>query len=59
MGDKTEREKHKKHLQHDVKRLAAQDDKREATEAQHHPISGHPATAEHPASSGTIKVKAK
>jgi hypothetical protein len=59
MGDKTEKEKHKKHLQYDAKRLAGQDDKRETTEAQHHPISGHPATAEHPASSGTIQVKAK
>jgi hypothetical protein len=37
MGDKTEKEKHKKHLQHDTKRLATQHDKRETTEAQHHP----------------------
>ena len=57
MADKTEKEKHKKHLQHDAKRLAAQHDKRETTEAQHHPISGHPATAEHPASSGPMEVK--
>jgi hypothetical protein len=47
MGDKTEKEKHKKDLQHDAKRLAAEHDKQETTEAQHHPISGHPATAEH------------
>jgi hypothetical protein len=59
MGDKTEKEKHKKHLQHDAKRLAAQHDKRKNREAQHHPISGHPATVEHPASSGPIEVKAK
>jgi hypothetical protein len=59
MGDKTEKEKRKKHLQHDVKRLAAEHDKQETTEAQHHPISGHPATAEHPAFSGTIDVKGK
>ena len=50
MGDKTEKEKHKKDLQHDAKRLAAEHDKQEPTEAQHHPISGHPATAGHPAS---------
>jgi hypothetical protein len=59
MGDKTEKEKHKKGLQHDAKRKDAQHEKRETTEAQHHPISGHPATAEHPASSGIIEVKAK
>jgi hypothetical protein len=59
MGDKTEKERHKKHLQHDAKQLATQHGKRETTEAQHHPISGHPATAEHPASSGPIEVKAK
>jgi hypothetical protein len=59
MGDKTEKEKHKKHLQYDAKRLAAQHHKRETTEAQLHPISGHPATAERPASSGPIEVKAK
>jgi hypothetical protein len=59
MGDKTEKEKRKKHLQHDAKRLGAQHDKRENREAQHHPISGHPATVEHPASSGPIEVKAK
>ena len=59
MGDKTEKEKHKKDLQHGAKRKDAQHEKHETTEAQHHPISGHPATAEHPASSGTIEVKAK
>jgi hypothetical protein len=59
MGDKTEKEKHKKDLQHDAKRLATERDKQETTEAQHHPISGHPATAEHPASSGPIEVNAK
>jgi hypothetical protein len=37
MGDKTEKEKHKKDLQHDAKRLAAEHDKQETTEAQHHP----------------------
>jgi hypothetical protein len=57
MADKTEKEKHKKHLQHDAKRLAAEHEKQETTEAQHHPISGHPACAEHPASPGTIEVK--
>jgi hypothetical protein len=59
MGDKTEKEKHKKHLQHDAKRKDAQHERHEATEAQLHPISGHPATPEHPASSGTIEVKGK
>jgi hypothetical protein len=59
MGDKTEKEKHKKELQHGAKRLAAEHDKQKTTEAQHHPISGHPATAEHPASSGTIEVNSK
>jgi hypothetical protein len=59
MGDKTEEEKHKKHLQHNAKRLAAEQAKQETTEAQHHPVSGHPGTAEHPASSGTIEVKGK
>jgi hypothetical protein len=55
-------EKHKRDLQHEAKLKAAEaaeHDKQETTEAQHHPISGHPATAEHPASSGTIEVKAK
>ncbi|HEY5812881.1 MAG TPA: hypothetical protein VIT23_09545 [Terrimicrobiaceae bacterium] len=59
MGDKTPKDKQKKTLQHEAKRKAAGHQKREATEAQHHPISGHPATAEHPASSGTIEVKEK
>jgi hypothetical protein len=36
MGDKTEKEKHKKELQHDAKRLAAEHDKQKTTEAQHH-----------------------
>jgi hypothetical protein len=43
MGDKTEKEKHKKDLQHRKQRKDAQHEKHEATEAQHHPISGHPA----------------
>jgi aspartate carbamoyltransferase catalytic subunit len=55
MGDKTQKEKHKKDLQHEAKREAAEHEKQETREAQHHPISGHPATAEHPASSGTSK----
>jgi hypothetical protein len=59
MGDKTQKDKQKKSLQHEVKRKTAENQKRDATEAQHHPISGHPATAEHPASSGTIEVKEK
>ena len=59
MGDKTEKEKRKKDLQHGAKRKDAQHEKHETTEAQHHPISGHPTTAEHPASSGIIEVKAK
>ena len=59
MGDKTEKEKHKKELQHHAKRLAADQDKQKTTKAQHHPISGHPATAEHPASSGPLEVKSK
>ena len=59
MGDKTQKEKHKKDFQHEAKREAAEHEKQQITEAQHHPISGHPATAEHPASSGTIEVKAK
>jgi hypothetical protein len=59
MGDKTEKEKHKKDLQHRKQRKDAQHEKHEITEAQHHPISGHPATDEHPASSGIIEVKAK
>ena len=59
MSDKTEKEKHKKDLQRDAQRSAAEHDKQETTEAQHHPISGHPATADHPASSGTIEVKGK
>jgi hypothetical protein len=59
MGDKTQKEKHKKDLQHEAKRKAAEHEKQETREAQHHPISGHPATAEHPASSGTIEVKGK
>ena len=59
MGDKTEKEKHKKDLQYEAKRKAVEHKKQETGEAQHHPISGHPATAEHPASSGTIEVKGK
>ena len=59
MGDKTQKEKQKKDLQYEAKRKAAEHEKQETTEAQHHPISGHPATAEHPASSGTIEVKGK
>lgn len=59
MGDKTQKEKHKRDLQHEVKRKAGENVKQETSEAQHHPTSGHPATAEHPASSGTIQVKAK
>ena len=59
MGDKTEKEKHKKDLQHDAKRLAAEHDKQETTEAQHHPISGHPATANTQHLAGTIDVKGK
>ena len=59
MGDKTQKEKQKKDLQSEAKRKAAEHEKQETTEAQHHPISGHPATAEHPASSGTIEVKGK
>ena len=39
MADKTEKEKHKRHLQHDSKRLAAQHDKRETTE---HNITPYP-----------------
>jgi hypothetical protein len=59
MGDKTPKEKHKKDLQHEAKRETAEHEKQKATEAQHHPTSGHPATAEHPASSGDIEVKEK
>ena len=59
MGDKTQKEKQKKDLQYEAKRKAAEHEKQETTEAQHHPISGHPATAEYPASSGTIEVKGK
>ena len=57
IGDKTQKEKHKKDLQYGAKRKAAEHKKEETREVQHHPISGHPATAEHPASSGTIEVK--
>ena len=39
MAEKTEKEKHKRHLQHDSKRLAAQHDKRETTE---HNITPYP-----------------
>ena len=59
MGDKTQKEKHKKDLQYEAKRKATEHEKEENREAQHHPISGHPASAEHPASSGTIEVKGK
>jgi hypothetical protein len=59
MGDKTQKEKHKKELQHEAKRKSAERDKQDTTEAQHHPVSGHPATAEHPASFGTIEVREK
>jgi hypothetical protein len=59
MGDKTKKQKHKKDLQHAAKRKDAQHEKHKTTEAQHHPISGHPATADHPASPGIMKVKAK
>jgi hypothetical protein len=59
MGDKTQKEKHKKDLQREAKRKAAEHKNQQITGAQHHPISGHPATAEHPASSGTIEVKGK
>jgi len=59
MGDKTPKEKHKQVLQHEAKRKAAVHERQETTEAQHHPTSGHPATAEHPASSGAIEVKEK
>ena len=59
MGDKTQKEKHKKDLQYEAKRKAAEHENQENREAQYHPISGHPASAEHPASSGTIEVKGK
>jgi hypothetical protein len=59
MGDKTPKEKHKKDLQHEVKRKAGEHVKQETSEAQQHPTSGHPATAEHPASSGSVEVKSK
>jgi hypothetical protein len=58
-GRQTPKEKHKKDLQHEAKRETAEHEKQKATEAQHHPTSGHPATAEHPASSGDIEVKEK
>jgi hypothetical protein len=58
MGDKTQKEKHKKDLRYEAKK-AAEHEKQENREAQHHPISGHPGTAEPPASSGTIEVKGK
>ena len=57
MGDKTQKEKHKRDLQYEAKRKAAEHEKRGTRE--HHPISGHPATSEQPASSGTIEVKGK
>ena len=59
MGDKTEKEKHKKDLQHDAKRLAAEHDKQETTEAQHHPYPDilPPLNTQH--LSGTIDVKGK
>jgi hypothetical protein len=59
MGDKTQKDKQKRTHQHEAKRKAAERDKREATETQQHPVSGHPATAEHPASSGPVAVKEK
>ena len=59
MCDKTQKEIHKKDLQYEAKRKAVELKKQETRQAQHHPISGHPATAEHPASSGIIEVKAK
>ena len=37
MGDKTQKEKHKKDLQHKAKRKAAEHEKQETKEAQHHP----------------------
>ncbi|MFZ0709879.1 MAG: hypothetical protein WAM53_07550 [Terrimicrobiaceae bacterium] len=59
MGDKTQKEKHKRDLQHEAKRKAGEHVKQETSKAQHNPTSGHPSTAEHPASSGSIEVKAK
>jgi hypothetical protein len=58
IGDKTQKDKQKKTLQHEAKRLLSTRSGK-ATVAQHHPISGHPAIAEHPASSGAIEVKEK
>lgn len=51
MGDKSRKEVQKKAGQKRVKDDAAARQKREMTEAQHHPTSGHTATASHPTTS--------
>ena len=51
MGDKSRKEVHKKAVQKRVKDDAAAHEKRAMTEDQHHPTSGHTATASHPTTS--------
>jgi hypothetical protein len=51
MGDKSPKNAHRKAVQKRVKDEAVTREKRERTEAQHHPTSGHTATPSHPTTS--------
>ena len=51
MGDKSPKNAHRKAVQKRVKDEAVTREKREITEAQHHPTSGHTATPSHPTTS--------
>ena len=51
MGDKSPKETHKKDLQKHSKDDAVVREKLENAEVQHHPTSGHTATASHPTTS--------
>jgi hypothetical protein len=59
MGDKSPKEVHKKDLQKHAKDAEAVHGKQENAEAQHHPVSGHTATPEHPTTSDEPVEKKK
>jgi hypothetical protein len=46
MGDDSPKNKHKQEEQRHEKEVQKVHDKQENAEAQHHPVSGHPATPE-------------
>jgi hypothetical protein len=51
MGDRSPKETHKKDVQKHSKNDAVAREKRDNAEVQHHPTSGHTATASHPTTS--------